>query len=79
MGIEEEQDTLQFKLWLASAKLRGLSELISFCDRESAALDESEVLFGIGAILRGIGEELNTLSKKIDEDSIKPKKQQKRR
>ena len=75
---DEIQDSLQHDLWLASTKLRGLSELISFFDREASALDDSECLYGIGAILREIGEKLAALSKEIDEQEVKRKQKGKK-
>lgn len=81
MPKDNNQDGLQQELWIASTKLRGLSELISSSDRDPA-LDEMECQVGIGMILREIGEQLDSWSKTLDTQQVRqtkkaPKKRQK--
>lgn len=61
---------LQYELFRASCKLRGIAELLFSCDRDAIPLDEGEVWSGIGMILRELGEELRSRSRDIDEHQV---------
>lgn len=62
---------LQYELFRASCKLRGIAELLFSCDRDAIPLDEGEVWSGIGMILRELGEDMRNHSTEIDEHQVR--------
>ena len=75
---KELLETLQDDLWEAACQIKALGEMISFQDRDAAAFDEKNIWFGIGSLLREIGERLEAWSKKIDEQSVQKKRKGKK-
>ncbi len=61
---------LQSELFETSCKLRGLAELLMLYECEPA-LDEGEVWYGVGLLLRELGEDLRSHSRDIDEHQVR--------
>lgn len=61
---------LQSELFATSCKLRGLAELL-MVNESGFALDDNEARYGVGLLIREIGEELRSRSRDIDEHQVR--------
>jgi hypothetical protein len=68
--MQKGMDELPTTLFNIGAKLKGLGELIMFQQRNPSA-DEADVVFGMGLVIRNLGEELAALSSKLDVLDVK--------
>ena len=70
-------ENLQSDIWNASCKIRALGEVLLFQHREPA-LDEEDIWYGYGSILREIGEQLEAIAFQLDKSVEEPSKRGKR-
>jgi hypothetical protein len=70
MKDSKNLENLQSNLWNASCQMRALGEMLMFQDRDPA-LDENDVLYGYGSLIREIGERIEAWAKLIDEESVR--------
>ena len=67
-------DDLQSQLWTASCQIRALGEVLLHQENRQAALDEADVWYGYGTILREIGERMEKWSKQLDDQEVQKAK-----
>jgi len=67
---KDPRTSLEIDLWTVSCQVRALGELIMFSDGREDALDEDEILWGLGYSIRRLGEEIQAIHSKYAEESL---------
>lgn len=73
MNKNDYENDFEPELWSVSCQLRALGEMLMFQKREPA-LDEPDIWYGYGSLIRAIGERLAVLAKLQDEEQVKKAK-----